>query len=89
MWVIGTKVAGATGVGISRLLQRESVGRVAAVTPFLDHVAALAEGSPDFLRDAEIFSLNAHAFKANGVAGFLELLQLFAVTFPAFFGEDH
>jgi hypothetical protein len=38
---------------------------VAAVAFFFDNVATLAELGADFLRNAQIFSLNAHSLKSD------------------------
>ncbi len=62
---------------------------VATVTSFFDNMAALAEGGPDFLRNAQIFSLNSHSIKPDGMAALPELLQLLGMAFPALVGENH
>ncbi len=65
------------------------MGGMATVTLFLNHVAALAEGCADLLRDAQVFSLNSHSIKPDRMATLPELLQLFGMALPAFFREDH
>jgi len=65
------------------------MGRMATVTPFLNHVTTLAESGPNLLWDAEILSLDSHSVKPNRVTALSELLQLFFMAFPAFFRENH
>ena len=62
---------------------------MAAVTFFLDHVTALAEGGADLLGNPQIFPLDSHSFESDGMAALLELFQLFFVTFSAFIWENH
>lgn len=62
---------------------------MAAVTSLFDNVAALAKRGPDFLRDAQVFSLNAHSLKPDGMAAFPELGQLLGMAFPTLIGENH
>jgi len=62
---------------------------VATVTSFFDDVAALAELGADFLRNAQVFSLNSHSLKRDGMAALPELLQLLGMAFPALVGENH
>ena len=62
---------------------------VAAVTSFFDDVATLAEGGADFLRKAQVFSLNSHSLKRDGMTALPELLQLLGMAFPALVGENH
>jgi hypothetical protein len=62
---------------------------VAAVTSFFDDVATLAEWGADFLRNAQVFSLNSHSLKRDGMAALPELLQLLGMAFPALIGENH
>jgi hypothetical protein len=65
------------------------MGRVAAITPFFDTMTTLTEGGSDFLRNAKIFTLNAHSIKRDRMAALLEFLQLFFVALPALFRKDH
>jgi hypothetical protein len=61
---------------------------MATVALFLNHVATLAEGCADLLRDAQIFSLNSHSIKPDRMAALPELFQLLGMALPAFFRED-
>jgi hypothetical protein len=62
---------------------------MAAVTSFFDNVAALAEGGANFLRNAQVFSLNSHSLKRDGVTAFTELIQLLGMASPALIGKNH
>src|SRR4030042_2162162 len=62
---------------------------VAAVTSFFDDVTTLAELGADFLRNAQVFSLNSHSIKRDGMAALSELFQLLGMAFPALVGENH
>ena len=57
---------------------------MAAVTFFLDHVTALAEGRADLLGDAQVFPLDSHSFESDGMSALLKLLQLFLMTLSTF-----
>jgi hypothetical protein len=89
MRVIGAEVAGTAGGRVSRLFQRKPMRGMAAVTFFLDAVTALTEGGADFLGDAQVFPLNSHPFKSDGMSALLKIFQLFLVTFSAFIRENH
>ena len=65
------------------------MGGVATIAPFLDGVTSLAKGGADLLRNAEVFALNPHSVKSNGVTAHLKLLQLLGVALPAFVGKNH
>ena len=65
------------------------MGGVATVTSFFDDVAALAEWGADFLRDAQVFSMNSHSLKRDGMAALPELLQLLGMALPALVRENH
>jgi hypothetical protein len=62
---------------------------MAAIAAFLDDVATLTEGRPDFLGDPEVFPLAPHPVPPDRVAALFELLQLLGMAFPAFIREDH
>ena len=62
---------------------------VAAVTSFFDDVATLAELGANFLRNSQVFSLNSHSLKRDGMAALPEFLQFLAVAFPTFIGKNH
>ena len=59
------------------------------VASFLDDVTSLAKGRADLLGNAEVFALNPHSVKSNGVTALLKLLQLLGVALPAFVGKNH
>ena len=65
------------------------MGGVAAVASFFDQVAAFAESGADFLRNAQVFSLNSHSLKRDGMAALPELLQLLSMAFAALIGKNH
>src|SRR3972149_6170859 len=89
MRMIRSQMATSAGLRISCLFQGKLMRGMAAVTPFLDDMASFTEGSPNFLRNGEVFSLNSHSFKPDRMAAFPELCQFFLVAFSAFFREDH
>jgi hypothetical protein len=60
-----------------------------AVTPFLDTVTAFAEGGPDFLRNAKIFTLNPHSVKSYRMPAILKFFQLLRMALTTFFRENH
>jgi hypothetical protein len=62
---------------------------VAAVASLLDNMAALTEGCPDFLGDAQIFPVNPHSIPSHGMATLLKLCKFLFVALPALFREDH
>jgi hypothetical protein len=62
---------------------------VATVTSFFDDVATLAELGADFLRNAQVFPLNSHSLKRDGMAALPELLQLLGMALPALVRENH
>jgi hypothetical protein len=49
MGVIRPKMTASAGFRVPGLFQGKFMGRMAAVTPFLDDVTALTEGGADFL----------------------------------------
>jgi len=89
MRVIRTEVTASAGIRVSCLFQGESMGGMAAVASFLDHVAAFTESSSNFLRNTKVLSLDTHAIKADGMSALTELLQLSFMTLPTFFRENH
>ena len=62
---------------------------MATVASFLDDVAAFAIGCPDPLRDSKKFPVAPHPVPGYGVTAFVKIGQLFGMTLPAFFREDH
>jgi hypothetical protein len=60
-----------------------------AITPFLNAVTAFTEGSPDFLRNAKVLSLNAHSIKSYRMPALLKFFQLLRMALTAFFRENH
>ena len=60
-----------------------------AIASLLDAVAAFTENGPDFLRDAEILSLNPHSLKPYRMAAFPEFLQLISMALTTLFWKDH
>jgi hypothetical protein len=62
---------------------------VTTVTSLLDTVTALAEGSTNLLRDAEVFPLNSHSVKPDGMTSSSKLIQLLRMALTAFFRKDH
>src|SRR4030042_3864128 len=87
--MIRTEVANSTSIWISCLIQREPMGGVATITPFLDTVTALTEGGSDFLRNAKILSLNPHPIKPYRMPAILKFFQLLRVALTSFFRENH
>ena len=61
---------------------------MAAVTFFLNQVAALTKGGTNLLRDAQIFPMGAHTFPSKRVTALAELLHLLGMSFPALFGGN-
>ena len=62
---------------------------MAAVTSFLNDVAALAKSGTDLLRNAQVFPMSAHSLPTQGMPAFAKLFQLLWMTFPAFIWENH
>jgi len=89
MRVVRPEVAASTGIRITGFFQGKAMGGVATIAPFLDGVTSLAKGGADLLRNAEVFALNPHSVKSNGVTAHLKLLQLLGVALPAFVGKNH
>ena len=65
------------------------MGGMTAIASLLDAVAAFTESGPDFLRDAEILSLNPHSLKPYRMAAFPEFLQLISMALTTLFWKDH
>lgn len=87
--VVRAEMATAAGLWVPGLCQGKPMGGMAAVTSFLDDVATLAIGRPDFLRDAQIFPVGPHPLPAHGVAALFKLLNLLTMAFSALFRKDH
>ena len=89
MGMVGAEMAASAGLRVLSLFQRKSMGGVTAIAPFLDDMAPLAKSSPDFLRDTQVFSLNSHSIKRDGMAALPILFQLLRMTRPTFFRKNH
>ena len=87
MGVVWAEMTGCAGFGVSCLFQRETVRGVAAVTSFLDNMAAFAEGRPDLRGDAEIFPVDPHPVPPHGMSALLELGKFFLWHSPHFSGK--
>ena len=62
---------------------------MAAITSFLDTMATFAERGANLLWNSEIFALDSHSIKPDGVAAFLKLLEFFLVALPTLLWKDH
>ena len=61
---------------------------MAAVTFFLDQVAALTKGRTNLLRDSQILPVGAHTLPTQRVTALAELPHLLGMALPALFGGN-
>jgi hypothetical protein len=89
MRMIGTKVTTSARIRISDFFQGKLMRGMAAVTLFLDDVAALAESRADFLGNRKVFSMGAHSIPRDRVATLAKFPYLLGMTLPTFFRKNH
>ncbi len=89
MWVIWTGVTVSAALRFFGGFRRKIMRGVATGTLFFHHMASLAEGRANFLRNTQVLSLDSHSVKRDRMAALTELLQLLGMALPTLIGKNH